>query len=549
VKPVVVIRPQPGCDTTVAALGKEGLVAYCHPLFAIRPLEWEPPDPAGVDALLIGSANAPRHAGKHLALYRGMPTYVVGQASADAARAAELDVMLVGEGSLQDVLGRLQPAHRRLLRLTGRSRVTLDIPDNVTIDEREVYASQPLEMPLALIEALNGPTLVLLHSAEAARHFAAECDRLGIDKSVLALATIGPRVTDVVGDGWAEVRTASRPNDAALLALAREMCQEPERPTVVEPETDPMPDYAYTQASADSGKSGSKGTILLVLLAFAIGAGLAGWLAWSGTLGIGGAVGQTEQVAAAPAEQALLPSPVPEEGEATEETPAQDAQRPYDPVGTLETRLALLEERLSRLDTQASAASGNAARAEGLLVAFASRRMVDKGERLGYLEDQLKLRFANAQPLAVDTLVTFAREPVTLDGLSSRLDAIAPELLGEDDESTGWNKLRQDLSNLFVVRRDSTPTRKPADRMARARLMLAAGRVDQAIEEVQGLPNAEAAQQWVVDARRYASAQRALDLIETTAMLEPTRLQDSEGQRVDQPSPLAEPAKAASPAN
>ena len=40
-------------------------------------------------------------------------------------------------------------------------------------------------------------------------------------------------------------------------------------------------------------------------------------------------------------------------------------------------------------------------------------------------------------------------------------------------------------------------------------------------------------------ARRFEAAQKALDLLETTAMLEPTRLQDASGQAVDQPSPLA----------
>ena len=49
---------------------------------------------------------------------------------------------------------------------------------------------------------------------------------------------------------------------------------------------------------------------------------------------------------------------------------------------------ARAEQRLSRIDLQATAASGNAARAEGLLIAFAARRMIDKGEPLGFLEER-----------------------------------------------------------------------------------------------------------------------------------------------------------------
>src|SRR6188508_324878 len=42
--------------------------------------------------------------------------------------------------------------------------------------------------------------------------------------------------------------------------------------------------------------------------------------------------------------------------------------------GGLDQRVAAMEQRLSRLDMQTQAAAGNAARAEGLLVAFAVRR-------------------------------------------------------------------------------------------------------------------------------------------------------------------------------
>lgn len=39
-------------------------------------------------------------------------------------------------------------------------------------------------------------------------------------------------------------------------------------------------------------------------------------------------------------------------------------------VGNVEARLAMLEDRLSRINLQANAASGNAARAESLLIAL-----------------------------------------------------------------------------------------------------------------------------------------------------------------------------------
>ena len=83
----------------------------------------------------------------------------------------------------------------------------------------------------------------------------------------------------------------------------------------------------------------------------------------------------------------------------------------------IDQRLAELEKRLTRIDMQSQAASGNAARAEGLLIAYAARRTLDRGAPLGYLEDQLRLRFADAQPNAVETLIAAAHAPVTLDML------------------------------------------------------------------------------------------------------------------------------------
>jgi uroporphyrinogen-III synthase len=61
--------------------------------FTVQPVAWDAP--GDVDALLIGSANAIRHAGPGLAAYAGLPTYTVGAATAQAAREAGLDVVAV----------------------------------------------------------------------------------------------------------------------------------------------------------------------------------------------------------------------------------------------------------------------------------------------------------------------------------------------------------------------------------------------------------------------------------------------------------------------
>ncbi len=536
-KPIVIIRPQPGCDASLTAAKALGLDAHGFPMFDIRPLPWQAPDPEGIDALLIGSANALRHCGPALAALTGKPAYAVGEKTAQAAREVGLEVIETGEGGLQDVLGKLHAGHLHLLRLAGKERVALTPPEGVTITDRIVYANNPVPMPPALTALLDDPAVVLLHSAEAARHFRASCTARDIDLSVISIAAIGPRVAEAAGRGWETVKSAEMPSDDALLAMARQMCEEPGRSQtrIQKPRQGLMQDQTGMQAMAAMPPSrySRSGQITIAVLAFALGAAAVVWSAWRGYL----AEWLPESETAS--ELAALPGAGQEADAAAAEEPAERSE--LKAVSTVEARVAMLEDRLSRLNLQANAASGNAARAESLLIAFATRRMVDRGEPLRYLADQLRLRFANAQPRAVTAIIDFAEKPVTIDELSARLEALSPQLAGDSDEASFWDKAMHELSNLFTVRRTPSALLSPEARIERARVMLRAGKIPAAIEQIELLPGADSAETWVADAKRYAEVQQALDLIETAAMLEPNRLQDSEGNRVSQPSPLATP--------
>lgn len=283
-----------------------------------------------------------------------------------------------------------------------------------------------------------------------------------------------------------------------------------------------------------------RATALVALLTFALGAGLAGWLVWSGTL---------SPVLPAPSSHPDAPRQLATTDNGTARyVPPQPAASPdagepaTDPASSAlantETRLALLEDRFSRIDLQATSAAGNAARAEALLIAFAARRRIEGGEPLGYVEEQLKLRFSAAQPGAVDTIIATSRKPVTLAELGGQLEVLAPQITDAPRAESGWARIRRELTSLFVVRRAAMPTATPQERVAHAKLLLASGKIEDAIAEVQRLPGAGDAQDWIADARRYDATRRALDLVETTAMLEPRLLRDASGQALTQPSPL-----------
>ncbi|QIG54961.1 hypothetical protein G6N82_13110 [Altererythrobacter sp. BO-6] len=285
---------------------------------------------------------------------------------------------------------------------------------------------------------------------------------------------------------------------------------------------------------------------------FVLGAAAVAYFLWP----IGGESDAPAQLAsdvAAPLEgtgpavdPAASPSPTPSasETQAAEVAAgaAQAVERVAEQQGGLDQRLAAAEQRLARLDLQAQAAAGNAARAEGLLIAFATRRAIERGAELGYLADQLRLRFGDSWPNAVRTIITFSRDPITLDVLLARLEGLAPELR-ENDGINSWADFRRELGQLFVIRRESTPSPQPERRLERARQFLESGRVDAAIAEVQNLPGAEKAETWIADAQRYGAAMEALETIETAAVLDPGRLRDGAGNPVEQRSPVGAPGQ------
>jgi hypothetical protein len=75
------------------------------------------------------------------------------------------------------------------------------------------------------------------------------------------------------------------------------------------------------------------------------------------------------------------------------------------------------------------------------------------------------------------------------------------------------------MGSLVAVRRAQTPSGKPQARYERAVAELHNGHVDAALAETMRLPGAARAADWVTRARRYVVAHRALDEVESSALL------------------------------
>ncbi len=254
--------------------------------------------------------------------------------------------------------------------------------------------------------------------------------------------------------------------------------------------------------------------LVLVLVSIIVGLMLAGWaltrseMVRGWLLGAPAAKPQTAITYAPPATLAVPPaSPV----IATPEGVSVEAA----------ARLASLEARMASVES-AQASRGESGRAEGLLIAFAARRALEKGMALGYMEGELNRQFGQSQPRAVSMIIAAARQPVTRDSLDTELDALAPQLSGKPADQSWWDSFTHSMGSLIVVRQAGAPSPDPVLRVEHAREMVAAGRVDQALAEIARLPNRDKAAGWIANARRFIEAQRALDLLEAAAILPQT---------------------------
>ncbi|MCK8457618.1 MULTISPECIES: uroporphyrinogen-III synthase [Sphingomonas] len=514
---VVVLRPEPGNTRTADALRARGLEVRQVPLFAVVPVYWTPPNPTGFDGLLLTSANAVRHGGAGLGLFRRLPVVAVGAATAAAASGAGFAVAVTGGEDARAVVAEARDrGFARLLHLAGREQA----PTQDGVEAVTVYASEAVPVPADVARSFED-ALVLVHSARAAARLAELVDGAGADRSRIALVAISRAVGDAAGTGWGEVAIAPEPSDSAVVAMAAASANTraiDQRARGGDKHA--MSDYVPTDRPRARGPR--MGVILaLVGLAFIAGLALMAYAAktvpWFGFTRSTAAATTAQQKASASATGYIPSQPLGPDGEPQAAAPVDTAVLATREA-TLAAQLAALEARTAAITTDASAAGGQATRAEGLMVAFAARRALDRGVGLGYLEEQLRLRFGQAQPRATMLLIQAARQPVTLEDLRQGLDTIAPDITTSTGE--GWlDTIQHQIDSLVVLRKAGTPSPMPADRLARVRRLLEAGQVEAARAEVARLPGAAQASNWMDAARRYVTARQALDVIENTALI------------------------------
>lgn len=217
---VLIVRPEPGNGATAEAVRAMGHEPVCVPLFEIAPVAWDAADPAGFDAVAMTSASAARHGGAGLTLYRHLPLFAVGEATAAAARDAGFSDVRATAGDAAD-LGKILSG--RVVHFAGEDFRPIATRASVTV--RCVYAARPLA-PVMPLDA----DVALVHSPRAGERLAALVE----NRNALKIIAISENAAHACGTGWRDMLVSQAPRDDAMLACLARLCEaggvQPESP-------------------------------------------------------------------------------------------------------------------------------------------------------------------------------------------------------------------------------------------------------------------------------------------------------------------------------
>lgn len=222
-RPLLVLRPEPGNSATVARARDLGLEPHGVPLFATRPLAWDAPDPASYVGILLTSGNALRFAGPQLSRYLHLPAFAVGAATQRLAEEAGFSSVVAGDRDVNRLIARIATLGlHRLLHFCGADVKPFDAM-GLEIERMPVYAADPAEPGPEFESLLALGPVALVHSARAGERFATLVSLAR--RTAIALVAISADAAAAAGEGWEEVAIATEPRDEALLQEAKRLCR------------------------------------------------------------------------------------------------------------------------------------------------------------------------------------------------------------------------------------------------------------------------------------------------------------------------------------
>ena len=225
---VLITRPRADAEQLARRLEARGHDVLVAPMLTIEPIAGAMPDLGGIQALVLTSAKAvPALAGGD----PGRPVFVVGEATARAARAAGCRDVRTGAGDAARlarlILGQCRPDGGALLHLAG-AEVRPELAEilgaaGFEVRRRAVYRAVAADrLPARAVVAIRGRAVdaVLLFSARSAaifadlvaRHGLAGC--LGRSEAICLSAAVAAACGRL---SWARLRVATQPTVDMIL--------------------------------------------------------------------------------------------------------------------------------------------------------------------------------------------------------------------------------------------------------------------------------------------------------------------------------------------
>lgn len=212
---VWVTRARPGADRTAERLTAMGWTPVIQPLLAIRSLPQPEPDLTPFTALVFTSRNGVA-AFAALTPRRDRPVFTVGDATAEAARAAGFAVVLSADGAIGDLaallLAHMGPDDRVLAAVAARPVADLGalLAGRIAVESLAVYDAVDTGAP-----APDAVDAVLIHSPRAGEALAALRPADAADWTVIAISA--QAAAPLAPLGIADLRIAPHPSDGPML--------------------------------------------------------------------------------------------------------------------------------------------------------------------------------------------------------------------------------------------------------------------------------------------------------------------------------------------
>lgn len=211
IRRVWVTRAEPGAARTAARLAALGFEPVVAPVLAIRRLA-PVIDLSGIEALAFTSVNGVE---AFVALHsdRALPVFTVGDATAEAARAAGFAVVRSASGDVHALARMIADAAPGPILAPGAAEPATDLAA-LLADKAQVRTVAVYEAVETGVPAPAGFDAVLVHSPRAARALAMHAWALDDRLAVAISANAAEPLEDF---GLREIRIAAAPTDAALI--------------------------------------------------------------------------------------------------------------------------------------------------------------------------------------------------------------------------------------------------------------------------------------------------------------------------------------------